>query len=203
MKLHYEAVPEPLLDLIRRLMAASCLDDFTLVGGTALALQLGHRRSVDCDLFTTSAFNAEELARTLSENFSLEEASVSTNTVSGLIDGIKTDLIAHRYPLVEAPSKLDGISLASLPDIAAMKLNAISNRGGKKDFWDLDSLLERFSKEDLFSFFQKKYPHGSSWALEKSLVYFEDAESEPDPVTLKKISWPEVKSNIRAKFRLD
>ena len=202
MKLHLEAVPANLLALIRQLMEAPDLHDFFLVGGTALALQIGHRQSVDCDLFTTDAFNAGALAQSLHEDFSLTEAMVSKNSITCRIGDIKTDLIAHRYPLIEPLTTVESIRMASLADIAAMKLNAIANRGSKKDFWDIHALLNHLSFDEMLSSFQQKYPHASSWGLEKSLAYFEDAEKEPDPVNLTSVQWSQVKAGILAQIRL-
>jgi hypothetical protein len=202
MKLYFEAVPANLLALIRQLMEAPDLQDFFLVGGTALALQIGHRQSVDCDLFTTDAFDAEALAESLDHDYSLTEVMVSKNSITGRIADIKTDFIAHRYPLVESITTVENIRMASLADIAAMKLNAIANRGSKKDFWDIHALLNHLSFDAMLSSFQEKYPHASSWGLEKSLAYFKDAEKEPDPVSLSSIRWPQVKADILTKIRL-
>ncbi len=95
-----------------------------------------------------------------------------------------------------------GTRLYSLADNAAMKLNAISNRGSKKDFWDLRELLEHFTKEQLLNFFAQKYPTRSLWAVEKSLIYFEDAESDPYPIDLRNRDRAEVKRGILAAARM-
>jgi hypothetical protein len=87
-------------------------------------------------------------------------------------------------------------------DIAAMKLNAIANRGRKKDFWDYALLLKHFDRESLLGFFQKKYPNSSRWNLEKSLCYFEDAEREPDPMDLSGQTWEQVKTAIQQTNKL-
>lgn len=184
------------MDLLRRLMATESMQEFYLVGGTALALRYGHRTSVDLDLFTSNPFDSQALAECLVRQFALQELTIHENTVSGVIGTIKVDCLAHRYPLLFAVEEVDGIRLLASPDIGAMKLNAISNRGSKKDFWDYHELLKHFKREDLLSFYEKKYPHGSTWSLEKSLVYFDDAELEPDPLSLKGESWADVRSAI-------
>jgi hypothetical protein len=183
-------------------MEAPDLSNFFLVGGTALALQIGHRQSVDCDLFTTGSFDAEALAQSLSRDYSLSEAIVSKNSVTGRIADIKTDIIAHRYPMIEAIITAENIRMASLADIAAMKLNAIANRGSKKDFWDIHALLNHLSFDAMLRAFRMKYRHASCWGLEKSLAYFEDAENEPDPVSLTSIQWRQVKADILEQIRL-
>lgn len=196
MKLHSEAVSNDLIALLRQLMAARELEPFYLVGGTALALRYGHRKSIDLDLFTHKPFDAPQLGEWLTRDLNLQEAVIETNTVLGQINGIKTDFIAHQYPLLGEIEMIDGIRLLGVEDIAAMKLNAIANRGSKKDFWDYALLLEHFDREALLSFFAQKYPNASGWNVEKSLSYFEDAEQEPDPVDLRSFSWEQVKDLI-------
>lgn len=110
--------------------------------------------------------------------------------------------MAHQYPLVGEVRTIEGIRMLSVQDIAAMKLNAIANRGSKKDFWDYALLLEHFDRETLLSFFAKKYPKSSRWNVEKSLSYFDDAESEPDPIDRRGQTWDQVKASIRASNRL-
>jgi predicted nucleotidyltransferase component of viral defense system len=92
--------------------------------------------------------------------------------------------------------------MASLEDIAAMKLNSIMNRGAKKDFFDLYQLLEKFTLKELISFYNLKYSFNSELILWKSLVYFDDAENEPDPVSIKNIAWCDVKDKISKAVRL-
>lgn len=81
-------------------------------------------------------------------------------------------------------------------DIAAIKLNAITNRGCKKDFWDLRELSEHFTRAQLLEFYERKYPQANLWAVEKSLSYFDDAESDPDPICLRAYSWKQIKSHL-------
>jgi predicted nucleotidyltransferase component of viral defense system len=202
MSLHLETVSEALIALLHRLMDADELEDFYLVGGTALALRFGHRTSIDIDLFTHQPFDAKNLSEVLMRNFGLREAVVEQNTVLGQINSIKTDFIADQYPLIGKIEIVEGIRLLSIEDSAAMKLNAIANRGSKKDFWDYALLLNHFDREDLLSFFEQKYPDASRWNLEKSLCYFDDAEGEPDPVDLTGATWPEIKSLIQQSNRL-
>jgi predicted nucleotidyltransferase component of viral defense system len=196
MSLQLQAVSPELWLLLNRLMAEAELSDFYLVGGTALALQYGHRISVDIDLFTESAFDAVRLRERLTRRYQLIESTVEENTLTGLIDGIKCDCMAHQYSMVTGVQDYDGVRLIAVEDIAAMKLNAIANRGSKKDFWDLHELSRHFDREQVFSFYEKKYPRGSRWSVEKSLSYFLDADGEPDPICLKGLNWSQVKSEI-------
>lgn len=202
MMLHTEAVPETLLALLRRLMAIRELHAFYLVGGTSLALRLGHRESIDLDLFTHEPFDARGLSDYLNQDQGMNEAASRTNTVTGLIDGMCVDCIAHRYPLLSPVEVIDGIRMASLEDVAAMKLNAVANRGSKKDFWDLAYLLSRFTRDDLLDCYARKYPRDNLWNVERSLVYFDDAETEPDPRDLKGRSWEEIKGILARHIRL-
>lgn len=202
LRLHYEAAPDPLVVLLCELMREDVLDSFYLVGGTALALQLGHRVSVDIDLFADKAFDVQPIIGMLRDKFSIQSLEIAKNTVRGEVGGIKLDIMAHRYPVVGSPAEVDGIRLASLQDIAAMKLNAIANRGSKKDFWDFSELLNHFSRDEMLSFFAKKYTDENIWYVEKSLSYFEDAAEEPNPRDLKGHTWNEVKKIILQSNRL-
>lgn len=202
MKLHTETVSAGLLDLLHKLMKEESLKPFALAGGTSLALRLGHRTSIDLDLFTCTTFDAPETAELLKTGYDAREAETSENTVRGIIAGIKTDLIAHRYPLLKPFEETDGIRMFSCEDIAAMKLNAITNRGCKKDFWDYAELLQTYSRDEMFAFFARKYQNDSLWNVEKSLTYFDDAEGEPDPRDLRSRSWDEIKRIVLASARL-
>ncbi|MEN8255889.1 MAG: nucleotidyl transferase AbiEii/AbiGii toxin family protein [Verrucomicrobiota bacterium] len=202
LNLHYGAAPAPLLDLLRSLMREDLLEPFHLVGGTALALRLGHRSSVDIDLFAGKAFDVQPVADLLGEEYGIQSMETARNTVRGEVGGIKVDIMSHRYPMIGKPIEVDGIRLASLEDIAAMKLNAIANRGGKKDFWDYAELLNHFSRDEMLGFFAKKYTDENVWYVEKSLSYFEDAEEEPDPRGLKGHTWSDVKKAVLESNRL-
>jgi hypothetical protein len=158
MKLYTAAVPDALLDLLRELMTDPRLRAFHLVGGTALALRFGHRQSIDIDLFTAHPFDAPSIGKWLESTYPAIEIVTHETTVLTRINGIKVDLIAHQYPLIDPPESLDNIRFLSVKDIAAMKLNAIANRGSKKGFWDYALLLEHFDRGSLLSFFHRQ-PH--------------------------------------------
>lgn len=202
MNLQSKAVCPELWTLLQRLMATELLKEFYLVGGTALALRYGHRVSVDLDLFTDQTFDAGSLAEVLAVEYGLTETTIEANTILGTINGIKVDCMAHRYPMVAGVDHVDGVRILAVEDIAAMKLNAIANRGSKKDFWDLHELAQHMDREHLLACYAKKYPTGNLWAVEKSLVYFEDAELEPDPICLKGLSWTEIRKSLAQWNRL-
>ena len=202
LKVHYEAAPVPLVELLRKLMQEDLLSPFYLVGGTSLALQLGHRISVDIDLFSEETFGIQPITDMLRDKFSIQSLETARNTVRGEVDGIKLDIMAHRYPMVGDPVVVDGLRMASLKDIVAMKLNAIANRGSKKDFWDYAELLNLFSRDEMLGFFAEKYTDENVWYVEKSLSYFGDADEEPDPRDLKGRTWEEVKTVVLESNRL-
>ena len=136
--LRTNAVEAGTLDLIKRFMSDDKFKDFNLVGGTALAIQISHRLSIDIDLFSTTPFNAFELGHHLTSNYDAQEVRTLTNAVFCFVNDIKIDLISHQYPLVEKIDILDEIRMVSLLDIGAMKLNAIYNSGKRlKDFVDM------------------------------------------------------------------
>ncbi|MCF7848640.1 MAG: nucleotidyl transferase AbiEii/AbiGii toxin family protein [Kiritimatiellales bacterium] len=200
--LHTDAAAPALLQLLQELMQEDRLDTFYLVGGTALALRFGHRESIDIDLFTDVAFNEATIADLLKAEYGMTEVEIAENTVRGISNGIKIDVIAHRYPLLEAVEEHGGIRMLSLADLAAMKLNAIANRGSKKDFWDYAELLNVFSRDEMFSFCGRKYENDSIWNVEKSLCYFDDAEEDPDPRDLRGRTWEEIKGIVKKDTRL-
>ncbi|MEO5715113.1 MAG: nucleotidyl transferase AbiEii/AbiGii toxin family protein [Luteolibacter sp.] len=179
--------------LLVELAPKAALRDFALGGGTSLALRFGHRLSVDLDFFTTGGFSTEEVF----EKLELHAATVTGRAVNSLtVDagGVKLDLLRHAYPVLSPNEVIDGITLISLPDLAAMKLNAIANRGSKKDFYDLVELLECFGIREMIGFFTGKYPSSDPFTVIRSLAWFEDAELEPDPIPLGGRTWGEVKS---------
>lgn len=174
-------------DLIKKLQAHDALKGFYLVGGTALALQLGHRNSIDIDLFTTENFEPTDLMNTLGNEFSVEATFSAKNTLLSFVDRIKTDFITHNYPLINPPITEEGITFLSMADIAAMKLNAISNSGKRlKDFIDIYFLLEHFSLNQMIEFYSRKYPKFNPLIALRAVGYFEDIDPEIDPPKLRK-----------------
>ena len=172
------------------------LNDFYLVDGTALALHYGHQVSVDLDFFTDKEFDTNTLIDSLKEKYSIGILSQIKNMVILNIRSVKTDFIRHNYPLLKSIQVNEGIRMVSVEDIAAMKLNSIMNRGSKKDFYDIYELLIHFTLPELISFHASKYDFSSQLILPKSLVYYQDAELEPDSVSVKQTDWSSVKQKI-------
>ena len=196
--LHLDSVPNAVADLLRTLAPAPSLADFSLGGGTALALRFGHRISVDLDFFTTTGFNAEELL----QDPAFPTAPTVLNRAEGSLaitcNNVKVEFLRHSYPLLEPIETIDGSHLLSLADVTAMKLNAITNRGSKKDFYDLARIIEEMSLDEALTYFERKYANTDRFVAIRSLGWFEDAESEPDPVVPAGPGWPEVKDSITA-----
>lgn len=183
-----------------RLAPRAELSSFNLAGGTSLALRFGHRLSVDLDFFTTAEFDPEALHDALA----LPDARVVARTTGTLTldaGGVKLDFLRHAYPLITEPDVFADLRLLSVPDVSAMKLNAIANRGSKKDFFDVCELLEHYSLEDMLVNFEMKYRNSDRFVVLRSLAWFEDAELEPDPVSLKKSSWAGVQKEIKQALR--
>lgn len=171
-----------------------------LAGGTALALHIGHRISVDLDFFTQEQFNETELSTKLGSYPELVQAGAAQGTVWGKVGETKFSIFYYKYPLLEKTIPFEGIRLASLSDIAAMKIHAIEDRGTKRDFVDVYFLSKKYTLEEMFSFYQKKYGvlEDHLYAILRSLDYFEDAEKETDmPKMLTSVDWEEIKEYFR------
>ena len=197
--LYLETVQPDTLGLLKRIQALSLLSNTRLVGGTALALQIGHRQSIDLDLFGDWGEGDLQLA--------LESCGpiVRTGGTGRLqfyeINQVKVDFVTYKYPWLKDSIVENGIRFAQLEDIAAMKLEAITNRGSKKDFLDIAFLLEMFSLREMLSLYQEKYSTGINLLVLRSLVYFDDAEDDPMPIMLKPMDWESAKERIRSAVR--
>jgi len=194
--LHYKTLDTKTLELLKKLQGVSAFSDLRLVGGTSLALQIGHRQSIDLDLF--GKLDADEFAvsRSLNKLGKVTILKKSDNINIYLIDGIKVDIVNYPYPWLEDVILVDGLHIADIRDIAAMKLSAITNRGTKKDFIDIFFLLKEFSLSQILDFYKQKYHDGSEFLVLKSLSYFDDAEDEEMPIMFIDLEWDEVKENI-------
>ena len=180
--------------------------DFYLAGGTALALQLGHRDSVDFDFFSEKDINTQELFEHVREcltGHTVLKIQEESNTLTVLVDGdIKISFFTYRYALIRAKINAENLSLASIEDIACMKLSAITGRASNKDYIDLYFILQHFSLSDVLEDARLKYPELEMNLILKSLVYFED-------ITLEKIlfknnnnvTFEEVKNGLRSEVK--
>ena len=195
--LQYQTIEPGTLQLLKSLQSVPMFQGLRLVGGTALALQLGHRKSIDLDLFGTIEADSLEIRETLEESHTVSVVKESKNIHIYLVDGVKVDFVNYRYSWIDEPVVASDITLASIKDISAMKIAAIIGRGTKKDFIDIDMLLRSFSLQELLELYMQKYPDGSLFIAMKSLTYFEDAESDPMPFMFEETDWEDVKTRIR------
>lgn len=170
---------------------------FYLAGGSAVALHLGHRISVDLDFFTPKHFNVDSLGENLTKIGKVNTEQMVEDTFLGKLTDVKISFFRYPYPLLFKPTKLFNANIAHLLDIAVMKLDSISRRGSKRDFIDLYFIIKETKKPlaDIIDLLLKKYKglNYNVTHLILSLAYFEDAEPEIVPKMLKKISWDTVK----------
>ena len=198
---HTESVYPKTLKLLKEIMAESDLDFLSLVGGTSLALQIGHRISVDLDLFTSQTFDKNKVLNTLSKLGKTENIIDQGYFLQLEINQIKIDIVKYPYKFVDEPILIDKIRLLPIDKIAVMKLVAICNRGAKKDFVDIYFLLEKYSVSELVVLFENQFPQMNTLQLFKSMVYFDDADLQPDPIMIKSIDWQEIKNKIIQKMK--
>ena len=186
------------LELLKALMRMPEMENMRLVGGTSLALQYGHRRSIDLDLFGEADEDTDELTEALRENVDKVVVGGHSKRIKAYyLNNVKVDIVNYSYPWIDNAIIEDGIRLASPKDIAAMKVNAVIGRGTKKDFIDIFYLLKHFTFYDLIQFYLKKYPGGSEYRALLSMAYFDDADPQPMPYMFEQIEWEDIKQCIR------
>ena len=200
--LRKETVEPATLGLLERIVALPEFIDFRLVGGTALSLLYGHRKSIDLDFFTDKPLNKEILNEALKDNFGhiAVTNNISKSIYQCIVQGVKVDFVSVKDPFLNPVQLLDNIPFADTKDLIALKLNAVKGRGVKKDFWDLAKLLEFYSLENLFQFYHDRYSYDDTFAVIRSVIYFDDAESTIDPESLDGMTWDEVKNTIVRAF---
>jgi hypothetical protein len=179
---------------------------FYLAGGTGCALHIGHRRSEDFDFFSPVEFEIFHLHNAFRNLGRFVADYTDAGTLVGRLDGTKISLFHYHYPLLEETAGCLGGRVAALVDIGCMKIDAISSRGTKRDFVDLFFIHKTLGHDlkTFFGHFERKYgPDGfNRHHVLKSLVYFEDADKEPDPEMLADFSWAAAKrffvENVKA-----
>jgi predicted nucleotidyltransferase component of viral defense system len=176
---------------------SSIAEKFYLAGGTALSLHLCHRRSEDTDLFTEKKFPLEayvdEIKSLNGQVLTAEEGSIHC-----IVNDAKLSLLYYPYPLIKPLKKFYGIKVASVDDIACMKIVAVSQRGEKKDFFDIYEIAKIYELSEIRRMFHEKYKQKEKncYHILKSLFYFDDTEESPNPISLKGITWDEVKNDL-------
>ncbi len=171
------------------------LDFAYLAGGTALALRLGHRQSFDLDFFTTEKFDEQVVKMQLTQTGQFEPKTIAWKTVMGDFCKVSFSLFYYKYKVLDKTDDFEGLKIAGLKDIAAMKLHAIEDRGSKRDFVDLYFLTKHFSLEEVGEFYEQKYGDFATHQhfILKGLHYFEDAESEEMRPMLVDWNWTHIK----------
>jgi len=198
--MHIEILSDAQREALLLLGKALADSDFYLAGGTALALQVGHRISVDLDWFIPKLGEPEAFFHKLkSFKIDFEVSSVNFETVYLTIHGAEVSFIGYDYLMLQQKVSLPefGIQMAGIDDIGCMKLSAIASRGYRKDFIDLHYLINHFhSLKDYLQLYTKKYQNRDIGHVVRSLVYFTDAETEPDIKTIKPIIWQDLKTDF-------
>jgi hypothetical protein len=174
---------------------------FYLGGGTALAIHLGHRRSVDFDWFTRERIaDPLHLARDLSDqDMAFVTGNIERGTLHGSVSGVQVSFLEYRYPLLQAlvAWPMFGCILASPEDLACMKLSALAQRGAKKDFVDVYALgIKYCSLSDMLGWYQQKYAVTDLTHVLYSLAYFDDADRERMPRMFWDSNWRTIKQTI-------
>jgi len=173
---------------------------FYLAGGTALALQIGHRDSLDFDFYTEKKFDSQKLREEFDKRFEkVQEIYIAEGTLGLEVDGIGVSFFKYPYPLIRPLEKMESIYLASKEDIAAMKIIAISQRGKRRDFIDIYFLLTEFGLKKIIEFIKEKYPMFNIYVGLQGLVYFKDADEDPEKGRfrlLKEVQWEGMKDYI-------
>jgi len=197
--MHKESLTKDTESVLEALGASGIVKDLYLAGGTALALHLGHRVSVDLDWFSEDFKYNVTFRKELEKLGKLSIDSESENTFNGATNGVKISFFQYPYPLISAKIKYgQNIYLAGIPDIAVMKMEAIAGRGSYKDFIDVYFILQDYSLEDILGFVKRKFSNidYNETHLLKSLTYFEDVKGTPKPKMIKEVSWQKITSTM-------
>ena len=195
--LSIQTVQPDTLELLKAISAQPEVEELRLVGGTALALQYGHRQSVDLDFFGKLPEDKDELIDVVRRVGDVTVLNRSKIILQMVVNQVKVDFVDYsRYPWIDEPILGDGFVLASDKDIAAMKINAIMGRGTRKDFIDLYVLLQHYSLTQIMDFYRQKYPEFSEYRALLSMTYFDDAEMQDMPLMFIKTPWESMKTSI-------
>lgn len=195
-----EVITQKEEQILEVLAAQKFMRNFYLAGGTSLALQIHHRRSVDLDFFSSHDVNPDRLAKNLKRLFrkKCEILKIEKGTLHAQTNNSKISFLEYKYPLLEKRQKVFlRIKLAGMKDIAAMKISAIQSRGAKRDFIDIYFMIKYYFKlSEMIALYKKKFGTGaySEAIIFKSLNYFSDADKEPSPILFKLADWKSIKS---------
>jgi len=197
---HWEALTQETRQAFYQVERLQFIDRFYLAGGSGLALHLGHRFSVDLDFFSpdNTAVGPDQRAslRELLDDPSLAITYDKDSTFGAIWRGVGISFFRlWLYPLVQEPLGLEGVPVATISEIGAMKLAAIIDRGTRKDLVDLFFLLQVVSLDEVFQVAAVKYARVHSFPVSaiRALAYFADAEALPMPRMLNRTPWSKMK----------
>lgn len=196
--LHFEILPEIQREALRRVGPAARELGFYLAGGTAVALRLGHRVSVDLDWFAQAELEPLDLAAQLRERLpGFSPVEIGRGALEGSLGGVRLAFIRYRYPLLRQPEDAGAFRIASMDDLVCMKLAAAAQRGEKKDLYDIAAVCgSARGLEEALALYRRKFDLASSGHVLMSLAFFDDAEASPDPIATGGPTWPEVKRRL-------
>lgn len=203
---HLDILPSQQRRLLDNLGPVVTNDGFYLAGGTAVALYLGHRRSIDLDWFTSDTFpEPMQYAEVLrQEGIPFEVRDTARGTLHGNSNGVKVSFLRYTYRLLDELQSTPELpcEIASLRDLACMKLSAVASRGTKKDFVDIWALGEHgFSLPEMVSWYQEKYQTDDVSHILAALSYFDDVKPEPMPEMVWSGDWPDIKETIQQRVK--
>ena len=202
--LHWNTVAPILKNVLQDIINEPLFLPFRLVGGTSLSLQLGHRMSVDIDLFTDAEYRSIdykaireflEIKYPFCVSRNLENVSFGTNFVVGnsITDCVKIDLY-YTDEFIEDPITIENIRMATANEIIAMKLDVVLRGGRKKDFWDLHYFINKLTLDEMITLFQKRYLYTDDfYKIKNQLINFEIADTDFEPICLQKKNWEIIK----------
>jgi len=202
--MHPKVLGKDAWSLVRELVSKQTLEGWTLAGGTGLALQFGHRVSDDLDFFRDAAFEPQTYIDALSSLGRVSVQARSEGTLHATVVGVRVSFLKLESGLLFPGIPYRGLTVADPRDIAVMKIVAIGGRGSRKDFVDLHFLIRNgVSLDQAFEYLRRRFTRVdyNEYHLLKSLVYFDDAETEPMPRMLSDVSWEEIRETIRAEVR--
>lgn len=202
--IHKEILDLHRQELLRKITLFISHDNFYLAGGTALSLQRGYRKSVDFDFFTEDKFDERELYLALKDEFSAaQHQAVGRGTCDTIIEGVQVSFFRYPYPVLHLVSgfpEYPDLQMAGIKDIACMKMEAVANRGAKKDFYDLYQIITEtgYHAEDLMKLFQEKYGADADAIdfVARGLCYFEDARSQKFGDLYKPADWGTIEETM-------
>ncbi len=206
-QLYYNTVSNQLKTILHQLMQSSVFKDFRLVGGTALSLQIGHRISEDIDLFTDLDYGSVDFMK-IDAYFFQHFKYVDSNKTdiigfgksyfvgNNAKDCIKID-VYYADNFIQKPIVIEGVRMATVEEIIAMKMDVISRGGRKKDFWDIHELINTYSFQEMLSLHKKRYPYTHDKdAIHLNFIQFEAADNDFDPICLKEKHWELIKLDL-------